>query len=984
MKQFLACFIIFGFAMVSLQGQPLSGTLTMNNPPADVAAWPGNPECLELSIESYLTQPEPVRLSFELHSNGLPLIVSSPASTNMVTLTPGINLFSASDLISPTGISYVGLAPGSALSEGNYEMCINIIPMSTSVPPSELICDGFQIIANPETTNPTTPVTILLNHPADGAAFKPMDIEPMFLRWEQTTTLSPASGKHLILSIYPLEWWQSPAEAINNNLPLVEEEVTGLFSIGITHNLFNTPGKYAWTVFEASTYPAFEYESFADPFVFEVTIPVESVSSGCVPCFFPDAIFLLPKDYCQELKGESTPQTLTEIEPGSSNITSFEGFEMHPFGSDEKAKPKIGPPLMIPGEYRWGEIAYSGEGPVVTKISNYQVVQSSYAVSALSHAEEALLESENIDAITDSLKAVRERLRRNEAAEERAHRAAHSNNTRAENAEKLLRETNDKIRKLDSVIAGYKTQLATLYAIDQRLEAMEGLHREKMESLAAQAIKLEKGRKVKKDLNRAVDDAKKALDDCLDALAQLQAQLNLLQQQKQAIQDQQDPLLAELDAMYKADGWVGGVGRRPEGTAKFGWAGCANCPGEPPPRIAWGNPEYTAATNLANQVRQMNRQIRNLNAQIAQVQNQLAQRDCSEFERRLAEAEAALAEANKLKQIQSELAHECHLIKEQLLTLQAFCHQHPNQCQNDLIRHLQYLLDNCPPPGKNHRVYWDNFNRLIAEKKQRESLIKVKIAQDSVRLSIERKKRKEHEATRDMALDETNNSQTEANGLAGQNAHDRAWRDALAEKQKELQEEEEQKRWAAKFLNNDPPLEEPQNIRGGNTNLWIGLYEAMASHIRDMILKSGGCKQECLKAISTMLVDKSVGGAFADLIIQAVGLDNLMRSVRDFLIKKLTKLATWKVKALMAALEAGFNKYLESGQEIKMMTQDYQTEINGNPFSLHANGFYYPGTGSVHWYITCDKCQPPVTYFIKYRVNEHGRAISNPLIYQVD
>jgi len=199
------------------------------------------------------------------------------------------------------------------------------------------------------------------------------------------------------------------------------------------------------------------------------------------------------------------------------------------------------------------------------------------------------------------------------------------------------------------------------------------------------------------------------------------------------------------------------------------------------------------------------------------------------------------------------------------------------------------------------------------------------------------------------------------------------------EKQKREQEKRE-KEWWDRFLTESDP--DPHDINGGRKNLSIGLSDLIDNHILDLIVgakfgdKKTLCKDKCLIAV------KNTFGKEWRNILNDMAWDVFLGSMAlpATITKTSTKLSFGVFKALVGKLIKSDNVIPLWGKYTYEHEHQGFKHMSVGKFKCEIESFlvYNKDTGYVMGMVLCNCCGKTTTLYIKYKVDENGRALNRP------
>lgn len=199
------------------------------------------------------------------------------------------------------------------------------------------------------------------------------------------------------------------------------------------------------------------------------------------------------------------------------------------------------------------------------------------------------------------------------------------------------------------------------------------------------------------------------------------------------------------------------------------------------------------------------------------------------------------------------------------------------------------------------------------------------------------------------------------------------------EKQKREQERRE-KEWWDRFLTESDP--DPHDINGGKENLAIGLSDVMDKYILDQITTAGfgekknRCKDRCLIAVRNTFREQ--WSNLLENMAWDVFLETL--SLPAMVTKLSAKIAFGVFKEMVSEMIEEDNVIPLWGKYTYEHPFDGFKHINVGKFKceIESHLVYNKDTGYVMGMVFCNCCGKTTTLYIKYKVDENGRALKRP------
>jgi uncharacterized protein with PIN domain len=580
-----------------------------------------------------------------------------------------------------------------------------------------------------------------------------------------------------------------------------------------------------------------------------------------------------------------------------------------------------------------------------------------------------------------------------------------------------INDEEDKLGDLEDKLSGAEKRKKknedakeSLVRIDKILDRIPKAYKDSLKILIDSLVNLKKQLPIKIDttaLKKAVSDAQKRLDDCNKRLEELKKEQAQLETERDDLKKQLDKDLAALHKLFTDNGWTGGHGYHSDGRPYYGYIGDENST-----RRDFGNSSFGKKINkLQKKISTSKKQFIKVLKRLKQLPDEIAdaEAECEKLNDALEKAKEAAEKGDQYMATEVAVEDICRQIKDLLKPLSKWCASNSEHC--DFKNKLKKLLKKCPKDTASLDDFWDEFDKILQSKKNKE-----KSYGDAVN--------SDQDDINDVE-DDIQNAEDKIKALEEQQR--KAYQEAARKRQqraKEIEnarqrrrEAEKQKKDAArkKKIKPAPYLDEP--VDPSNDQL---KYQAQGFIFKRLYLKyllaKGPC--DCItkamafanntnSIVSDLIGRIAVGVAFAPLeafpgvklggrlcigavkaiasslvggqdlseeltknLFNAIGGEIFPKLVgNDFLGDKLNNLAG---KGLEKILEAeGVRAF---GWEGKTTLRNCG-EVSGKTTML-----INPNTGWVTILIKIDNCPLIV---IKYKVNEYGVPISKPIVKKI-
>src|SRR5690554_1618932 len=153
---------------------------------------------------------------------GIELGSSSPGSTSLVFLPPGLSVFPLADLIPIQALDYSADFPESSiqsgqLPDGEYLLCVNTLHPEFFEPIAEISCAPFSVLGFQDP---------ILFFPADGDVISPELASDIVFQWSPVMPI-PEFGEIYIFNLHEVLPGQALQEAVQVNPSIIQEEISG-------------------------------------------------------------------------------------------------------------------------------------------------------------------------------------------------------------------------------------------------------------------------------------------------------------------------------------------------------------------------------------------------------------------------------------------------------------------------------------------------------------------------------------------------------------------------------------------------------------------------------------------------------------------------------------------------------------------------------------------------------------------------------------
>lgn len=278
------------------------------------------------------------------------------------------------------------------------------------------------------------------------------------------------------------------------------------------------------------------------------------------------------------------------------------------------------------------------------------------------------------------------------------------------------REKNDALRTATRArrdAAGLWSAWSEMVCIDRCLDGLRSQYETPVREAAERSAQLAGGAPAGVDIDQAAADARKAADDCMKALAAMKAELAQVNGRIDTLKGQQDNLMNQLDGIYKDAGAVGSHGYHADGRYHFGYV----LPDKSLPQA-----QEQQVSQIRNQLRRLNRQYRDALAQKRKLEAdiQAKEAECAALEAAAKAAEAAKANKDEMAANQVVLDGAWSDISGRL---GKFGSANNSQAKGFAGR-ANSLINRRPKTAAEWEQWWNDFDQLIADKKQAEAAAK--------------------------------------------------------------------------------------------------------------------------------------------------------------------------------------------------------------------------------------------------------------------
>ena len=670
---------------------------------------------------------------------------------------------------------------------------------------------------------------------------------------------------------------------------------------------------------------------------------------------------------------------------------------------------------LLPGIYAVQVQGLSWDGQLGEDVFYLQVTRVSEAVDEDATRFEEILRRLGVGkpVTEEDVQRAEEEVRKLEIGLAKLKSELEEERARAREAEEELRKLQDEQRRLreetlkeEDAKEKINEQLGQLQSIDEMLDRVPATYMKLVASVQSLSRVLAAGGAPDpKATGAALNAARARLDACRKIKEDLEKEKADLEKERDDLLERQRQMLREEAQRLKAAGYrYGGfICNARTGRVRIAYGvdvkvlenWYAKTAGKDPPVTKWER-ELWAMNARYKQVLARLKQLPGLIAQVP---------DCSPLEAQVKEAEQAYQLAKQAYQLAKQRqaqyqalliakAELCRQIRSLLAPLQKWCAENPQLLQRFCAEFrplcafqslLNALLQGpCPISDQDWEGFWERFRQLVSDKKTIEAKLQVE------RESIDRR-------LDDIRWRELPGNKGEISKLRDklEEIQRRIARlEDLKKKQERLLREQKARHSALKakqreekrireILADGPQLAEPQEIIGGERQLAIGLSEILREYITEYLNSPGvsECELKCLYA------SRNAFGAQWGELLKTLALNVFLASIP--IPSPLIGMDWgWKARVAAAVAKKAIGELAKELGTIRLAGEFEYEHPNipllgisgsaGFKCTLKCALVYKESTGYVIGSISCKCCDKEHMMLVRYKVNEHGRALTRP------